>query len=80
MTPLRQRMIEDLRLRNRSQKTIDCYIGHVSRFARHFSRSPEEMGPKEVRATLQMTQAGVFVPVAIEGRKTLQNQPVEGTR
>jgi|GEM_PF-4087049 hypothetical protein len=34
----------------------------------------------EVRATLQMTQAGVFVPVAIEGRKTLQNKPSEGTR
>lgn len=34
----------------------------------------------EVRATLVMTQAGVFVPVAIEGRKTLQNQPPEGTR
>jgi hypothetical protein len=34
----------------------------------------------EVRATLEMTQAGVFVPVAIEGRKTLQNHTSDGIR
>jgi hypothetical protein len=34
----------------------------------------------EVRAKLEMTQAGLFVPTAIEGRKTLRNQPPEGTR
>lgn len=50
MTPLRQRMIEDLQLRNRSPNTIKCYVWHVSRFASHFNRSPEELGPEEVRA------------------------------
>ena len=49
MTPLRQRMIEDLQLRNRSPKTVSCYVGHVSRFARHFGRSPECLGPEEAR-------------------------------
>ena len=49
MTPLRQRMIEDLQLRNRSPKTISCYVGHVTRFARHFGRSPECLGPDETR-------------------------------
>ncbi len=39
MSPLRQRFIEDLQLRNRSPRTISCYVRHVSKFARHFGRS-----------------------------------------
>jgi site-specific recombinase XerD len=48
MTPLRQRMIDDLRVRNRSLRTIECYIEQVARFARYFGRSPEALGPEEV--------------------------------
>ena len=50
MTPLRQRYIHDLELRNRSPKTISCYVSHVAAFAKHFGRSPEELGPEEIRA------------------------------
>jgi integrase/recombinase XerD len=42
MTPLRQRMIDDLRIRNYSRCTINNYIRLVARFAEHFGRSPEE--------------------------------------
>jgi integrase/recombinase XerD len=49
LTPLRQRMIEDLKIRNRSPNTIDAYVRHVAQFARHFGRSPELLGPDEVR-------------------------------
>ena len=49
MTPLRQRMIEDLKIRNRSPRTIGTYVQHVAQFARHFGRSPELLGPEEVR-------------------------------
>ena len=49
MSPLRQRFIEDLQLRNRSPRTISCYVRHVSKFARHFGRSPEQLGPEQVR-------------------------------
>jgi hypothetical protein len=34
MTPLRQRMIEDLRIRDVAQHKIDTYVGAVARFAR----------------------------------------------
>jgi integrase/recombinase XerD len=49
VTPLRQRMIEDLKIRNRSPRTIESYVRNVARFARHFGRSPELLGPEEVR-------------------------------
>src|SRR5581483_7950609 len=50
MTPLRQRFIDDLRLRNYAPRTIDTYVGQVAAFARHFGRSPELLGADAVRA------------------------------
>jgi len=49
MTPLRERFIQDLQLRNRAPDTIEAYVQQVARFARHFHRSPETLGPEEVR-------------------------------
>jgi site-specific recombinase XerD len=43
-------MIEDLQLRNRSPRTIEAYISHVARFAKFHGRSPELLGPEDVRA------------------------------
>jgi site-specific recombinase XerD len=55
MTPLRQRFIDDLRLRNYSPRTVQAYVAGVARFAKHFGRSPELLGPEEVRTfQLQM--------------------------
>ena len=49
MTTLRQRMIDDLWLRNYSELTIHSYIDSVADFARYFNRSPERLGPDEIR-------------------------------
>jgi integrase/recombinase XerD len=50
MTPLRQRMIDDLKLRNRSPRTIETYVAMVARFAKYHGRSPEVLGPEQVRS------------------------------
>lgn len=52
MTPLRRRMIEDLELRNLAPRTIAVYVQRVAAFARHFGKSPEDLGPPEVRSYL----------------------------
>src|SRR5512139_1838554 len=52
MTPLRKRMVEEMTLRNFAPHTIESYVGHVARFARHFGKSPETLGREEVRQYL----------------------------
>ena len=49
MTPLRQRMLEDMQIRNLADNTQESYIRQVSLFARHFSQSPEVLGAEEIR-------------------------------
>jgi integrase/recombinase XerD len=50
MTSLRQRMVEDLQVRNLAANTQDSYIRQVSLFARYFNKSPELLGPEQIRA------------------------------
>ena len=50
MTPLRQRMLEDMGIRNFARNTHLSYLQQVQAYAKHFHRSPDELGPEEVRA------------------------------
>ena len=49
MTPLRQRMLEDMSIRNFAENTQQSYLQQVSSFARYFHCSPDAMGPEKVR-------------------------------
>ena len=49
MTQLRQRMLEELQLRNYCAGTIRLYLHHVAAFAEHFHRSPDQLGAEEIR-------------------------------
>ncbi len=50
MTPLRQRMIEDLTIRNYSPRTIDIYVDRLAKFSQYFGQSPDRLGPAHIRA------------------------------
>jgi integrase/recombinase XerD len=52
MGQLRERMEQDLRLKNLSPATRKTYLCYARKFAAHFRRSPEEMGEAEVREFL----------------------------
>jgi hypothetical protein len=49
VTHLRQLMLDELQRRNYSPNTVRSYLHAVEEFARHFRRSPEQLGPDHVR-------------------------------
>ena len=49
MTPLRLRMIEDMRLGGYSATTQHCYVAVVRRLAQHYRRSPDQLSEEELR-------------------------------
>ena len=50
ITPLRQRMIDDMRIRNLADNTQSAYLQQVIAYAEHFHRSPDELGLEAIRA------------------------------
>jgi integrase/recombinase XerD len=50
VTPLRQRLIEELNRRNYSPRTLQAYVAGVARAARHFNRSPDQLNADDLRA------------------------------
>jgi len=60
---LRQRMLEDMRVRNFSESVQYTYLDHVTRLAKHFGKSPRLLGPEDVRQYMaylaEVERAGV---------------------
>jgi Phage integrase, N-terminal SAM-like domain len=52
MTPLRCRMIEDMRLAGLAARSQAIYVKSVRRLAAHYRRSPEQLSEEEVRSYL----------------------------
>ena len=48
-TPLRQRMIDDLKLAGYSARTQESYVATVRRLSEHYSRSPDQINEEELR-------------------------------
>src|ERR1700751_6297369 len=57
MSPLRRRMIEDMQIRNMTPNTQRVYVAQVVRVACHFGKSPDLLGPPDIRIyLLHLTQ------------------------
>lgn len=52
MTPLRQRMLDDMRMRNLSKHTQIAYVRAVAKFSEHFHKSPEHLDREHIREYL----------------------------
>lgn len=62
-TPLRERMIEDMRIRGTGDKARQAHIRAIKDFARFLRRSPDTATPDDLRAyQLHMTNAGITAP------------------
>jgi len=70
ISPLRQRMIEDMRVRKLEPKTHSGYIRAVRDFTVWFGRSPHRAGPEDVRLfQLHLVDKGVS-PISINAIQT----------
>jgi integrase/recombinase XerD len=49
VTQLRQKMLEELQRRNYSHRTATTYLRIVRDFAKYFHRSPDKLGPEQIR-------------------------------
>jgi integrase/recombinase XerD len=52
MTPLRQKMLDDMKLRRFSPRTQEAYVGAVAGLAKFYNQSPDTIDQKEVQAYL----------------------------
>ena len=60
ISPLRQRMIDDMMLRKLSEKTQVQYVRAVRRFTKFFGQSPELASPEDLRRfQMHLVEAGV---------------------
>ena len=49
MTPLRQRMLEDMQLRGLAERTQEAYLSAVQHLALHYGKSPDLITEEELR-------------------------------
>ena len=66
MTPLRQRMLEDMGIRNLAENTQSAYLQQIAAYARYFNRSPDQLGPEAVRTyQLYLMEVRALTPSSI---------------
>jgi len=69
-TPLRQKFIEYLTLNRKAERTVHCYVSFIYSLAKHGRRSPDLLGPEDIRQWLyyliaERKQAASTVNLAI---------------
>jgi len=68
VTTMRQRMMEDLQIRNYAPATVRAYIRGVANFAKHFGKSPDQLGAEQIREyqLFLIKEKGVALPTYIQ--------------
>jgi acyl-CoA synthetase (AMP-forming)/AMP-acid ligase II len=64
-------MLEELQRRNYSEKTIRGYLRTVEQFAKHFGKSPDKLGPDELRSYQAYLLTERKLPVLTAGGEPL---------
>ena len=69
MTPLRQRVLDELQRRNYAKDTARAYVLAIKQFAEYFGKSPERLGGEEIRRfELHLLKDRKLAPGTVEGR------------
>jgi len=74
MTPLRQRMIEDMQLRNSAPGTQRSYVHYVAQYAPYFNRSPELLAAEAIHQYLGLVRQ--FRPTGLESADAGSFSPI----
>ena len=79
MTPLRQRMIDDLCRYNYAPRTQQAYVAQIARLARHFSASPDQLTRQQVQQyqDLLTSKRVSWLPQAVAAMQFLYNKTLE---
>ena len=69
MTQLKKRMLDELQRRNYAQSTVRSYIYSIEDFARYFGKSPDQLGPEQIRDyQVHLFRDRKLSPTTVQGR------------
>jgi integrase/recombinase XerD len=79
MTPLRQRMLEELCRHNYAPRTQQSYVSQIAKLARHFGTSPDQLSREQVQAYQDLiTETRVsWLPQAVAAMQFFFNKTLE---
>ena len=82
MTPLRQRMIEDMQLRGLAERTQESYVQVVKQLAEYYGKSPEWIDEAELRGYFlylknEKGSSGSTITVTLCGLKFLYEKTLK---
>ena len=79
MTPLRQRMLEDLCRYNYAPRTQQAYVAQIARLARHFGTSPDQLTREQVQEyqDLLTSKRVSWLPQAVAAMQFFYNKTLD---
>jgi len=79
MTPLRERMLEELCRHNYAPRTGETYLAQIAKLARHFGTSPDQLSREQVQEyqDLLTSQRVSWLPQAVAAMQFLYNKVLE---